>query len=213
MRDAVRLLLHGAAIACFQTLPSDETSSGDAKGQPGQALCATKNCLPSLVSYRPLAYAARLPGRVVADGTRRCYCYRCRGRHRDAADRLRETLGYSGSRDAAVRPGIRGRRVPRACGLRGACVRGDAEAGLSGGLGRRVARDGGSSSSSCCGSVSNFCIYAYVPDQPRHSSSQPRPDTTPHPSPGRPRPPLIPAQVGPDPYPGPVPRLDTPRFP
>ena len=37
--------------------------------------------------------------------------------------------------------------------------------------------------------------------------------TTPHPSPGRPRPPLIPAQVGPDPYPGPVPRLDTPRFP
>ena len=52
-----------------------------------------------------------------------------------------------------------------------------------------------------------------VPDQPRHSSSQPRPDTTPHPSPGRPRPPLIPAQVGPDPYPGPVPHLDTPRFP
>ena len=53
----------------------------------------------------------------------------------------------------------------------------------------------------------------HVPDQPRHSSSQPRPDTTPHPSPGRPQPPLIPVQVGPDPYPGPVPRLDTPRFP
>ena len=32
MRDAVRLLLHGAAIACFQTLPSDETSSGDIFG-------------------------------------------------------------------------------------------------------------------------------------------------------------------------------------
>ena len=53
----------------------------------------------------------------------------------------------------------------------------------------------------------------HVPDQPRHSSSQPRPDTTPHPSPGRTQPPLIPVQVGPDPYPGPVPRLDTPRFP
>ena len=161
MRDAVRLLLHGAAIACFQTLPSDETSSGDAKGQPGQALCATKNCLPSLVSYRPLAYAARLPGRVVADGTRRCYCYRCRGRHRDAADRLRETLGYSGSRDAAVRPGIRGRRVPRACGLRGACVRGDAEAGLSGGLGRRVAR--------CCRDSARETAAADTSPSPRAS--------------------------------------------
>ena len=123
--------------------------------------CATKNCLPSLVSYRPLAYAARLPGRVVADGTRRCYCYRCRGRHRDAADRLRETLGYSGSRDAAVRPGIRGRRVPRACGLRGACVRGDAEAGLSGGLGRRVAR--------CCRDSARETAAADTSPSPRAS--------------------------------------------
>ena len=99
---------------------------------------------------------------VVADGTRRCYCYRCRGRHRDAADRVRKTARRRGRRDAAIRPRIRSGSVPRARGLCSACVCGNAEARLSRGLRRRVARDGGSSSSSCCGSVSNFCIYAYV---------------------------------------------------